>query len=230
MTADQADRELLQRIATGDLRADAPEVQARRAGDPAFAAALAELLRTLETLEAAGAEERTWLAEAAAAPAGTGLRPGLVAETIGRLAAQAPGGGAPAGRRPSRPGWILAVAAAAAALILWFLVLDRGLPKQDDRPLGGKPSVSTRASLKGEVLTLEWSTDLAGAGFAVTVWAADDPARRALLEATLAENRWHIEPSEWKPVLPRGQALRWRVVATKGSVSAEHEDKLVLPH
>jgi hypothetical protein len=223
----QPDRDLLTRIAIGELPADAPEVLARRSRDPAFGVALDELLRTVAELERAGSEERASIADAALLPGDAGMRPDLVAETIGRLAGST-GAEAPAVRAQPRWTWALLAAAAAVAMV-WFFWRDPAVARPDDRPLGSQHLEILPPRLDGDALLLQWTTDLTGAGFAVSIWLAEDPTRRALLDHDTKETLWRIEAADWRPLQTRQQALRWGVVASRGSLTVEQDGELVLP-
>lgn len=210
-------RDLLARIAMGELRPDDPAVQAKAAASPAFRSAVADLTAALSGLEAAGAQERAWL-QAAAVSTEPALRPGLVDATIQRLAAEP----VPARRRTRGPAWLWLAAAAAAAVLAWATLWrpEPGRPP-DDRPLSGQQFLTLDAPrTEQDVLVLSWRTDLAAPTTTIEIWAGAAGGDPLLIEQT-SRLEWRLQPADWRILKDTTEPLSWRATATQGGVTRD---------
>lgn len=210
-------RDLLARIAMGELRPDDPEVQAKAAASPSFRSAVDELVTALSDLDAAGAQERAWL-RAAADAGDSGLRPDLVETTIRRLVTEA----SPAPRQVPGRTWLWGLVAAAAAILVWASLWRPGPPRPpDDRPLSGRQFLTLDPPrLEQDVLVLSWRTDLATPTTTIEIWAGAAGGGPLLIEQTNGRE-WRLLPTDWRVLKDATGPLSWRASATQGGVTRD---------
>lgn len=210
-------RDLLARIAMGELRPDDPEVQAKAAASPSFRSAMQELTSALSDLDAAGAQERAWL-RAAAETHEPALRPDLVDRTIRRLAAE----GGPVIRRSRVSAWLWVATAAAAGLLAWATLwrAEPGRPP-DDRPLSGQQYLTLDAPrLEQGVLVLSWRTDLPAPTTTIEIWAGEVGGEPLLIEQS-GKREWRVQPADWMVLKEATGPLSWQAKATQGGVTRD---------
>ena len=206
-------REILERVLTGELAADAPEIRALRERDAAFARELDELLQLQGLLGADAADEREALGDTAGSPGDD-----VVVSTVRRLA----GGG----KAPRRDGpRLLVVLVAAAAVIAAILIVPRlgqeaddGI-QRDDRILGPGEEIvlhmltpdgpdQTFTSFAFEA-TLAEGAQIEIAYGEIRIWPADAEAgAEPFLKTTFSGFAWSPSDAQLES-LP--DAIRWEV-------------------
>jgi hypothetical protein len=215
-----AERALLVQVAAGDLAAEAPAVRAA-ATNPHFREALMELQQAQTALDAAGRTERAVFRHA-----GTHepmIRPNLVAETIGRLAATPQAG--PVLRKASHRPWI-AVAAIAAVVLGWLMLRGGEAPtppvNRDQQQLGSRWAIELLAF---DGATLRWRCAQKPARFRVSIYDPTKPDE-PVVEVSTAKTEATLEPTDLQLLRP---GFWWKVAACGPDEQVLGEQAAALP-